>query len=98
MILIVSYGVFLGLLTVYSYALLDPNITFFNNALWTTFRNAMVHFGYYQRDLSGIIYIIGITGLFIFHYLFIKKFKGNNSLKIALLVGGVLFFSYPFLS
>lgn len=98
MILIVAYLILLFLLSIYSYALLDPNLTLFNSQIWTSFRDAMVYLGYYQRQNSTILYISGVILLFVFHYFFIQKSKLINPLKLAFLIGGVLLFSYPFLS
>lgn len=94
------YFVFILFLSVYSYALVDPNITFINHPLWTNFRNFMVEFGYNQRQNSWITYLMIIIFLFIFHYIFVfyyKKLK-LSSFKIALIIGSILLFSYPFLS
>lgn len=87
-------------LSIYSYSLVDPNITFINHPLWTSFRNVMVEFGYNQRQNSWLVYLLIIILLFVFHYLFINNLKkiNLNPFKIALVVGGILLFSYPFLS
>lgn len=83
-------------LTIYSYALVDPNITFINHPLWTHFRNFMVILGYYHRLTSALIFIFLITGLFVLHLLIGQT--QINPLKIACAIGLVTLFSYPFLS
>lgn len=94
------YFLLIIFLTIYSYALVDPNITFLNHPLWTVFRNFMVEFGYNRRADSWLVYLIIILLLFIFHYLFVSRYKklGIDPFKIALIIGGILLFSYPFLS
>ncbi|MEO6508934.1 MAG: hypothetical protein ABIO02_03200 [Patescibacteria group bacterium] len=96
--LIIGYICFLILFSIYSYALMDPNITFLNAHVWEVFRNIMVYLGYYQREISSIIYIVGILGLFAFHYAFLKQKTIITPLKLSLIVGGILITSYPFLS
>lgn len=96
--MITLYLIFLALLTLYSYALIDPNLTLVNSSLWTYFRNQMVYLGYYQRQWSWFIYLGLVIGLFIFSYRLSVKRKNYSSLKIALLTGVTLLFSYPFLS
>ena len=96
--MLIIYSIILFFLSVYSYSLIDPNLTFFQTHWWEIFRAKMVYFGYYQRDLSWFVYLSLIILLFIFHLYFLKKHKGFNPLKIALLISGVLLISYPLLS
>lgn len=100
MLLLILYFLLVFLLTLYSYSLVDPNITFFNHSIWTNFRNIMVDFGYNQRQDSWAVYLLIITLLFVFHYIFVSRYKNIvfNPFKIALIVGSILLFSYPFLS
>lgn len=100
MILFLLYFLLILTLSVYSYSLVDPNITFFNHPIWTNFRNVMVELGYNQRQNSWFIYLSIIILLFIFHYVFVNKYKKLvfPPFKIALVTGVVLLFSYPFLS
>ena len=99
MVLLGLYFLLIIFLTIYSYALVDPNITFFNHSLWTSFRNIMVDFGYNRRQDSWLVYLFLIILLFLFHYLFISRNKKLiiSPLTIALVIGGILLFSYPFL-
>lgn len=91
-----TYYLLVFFLTIYSYALVDPNFTLFNHPFWTDFRNLMVYFGYYQRFWSALVYILFILLLFYFYFYFQKK--NINLLKMAFLVGIITLFSYPFLS
>lgn len=96
--MITLYLIVLAVLTLYSYALIDPNLTLVNSSFWTYFRNQMVYLGYYQRQWSWFIYLGLVIGLFIFSYRLSVRRKNYSSLKIALLTGVTLLFSYPFLS
>ena len=94
----IFYFLLLFILTIYSYALVDPNLTVISSKWWEVFREKMVELGYYRRDISWIVYLIIIILLFVFNYLFIKKYKQFNSVKLAITTGIILLFSYPFLS
>lgn len=96
--MIILYLVFIFALTVYSYALVDPNFTLFNHPLWTNFRNVAVNIGYYQRDLSWLIYLILLIILFGFHFYFIKNYRKINLWRLSLAICFLTIFSYPFLS
>lgn len=85
-------------LSVYSYALMDPNITFVNSPIWAIFREKLVYFGYYQRPLSTAVYILLIGLLFLFHSLLLKKKQNISPVKLSFLIGGILLLAYPFLS
>jgi hypothetical protein len=91
-------GVLLILLSIYSYALIDPNLTLINHPLWVKFRDPLVEFGFSNRHASGKVYVALITGLFLFHYLVMRRFKEFDSIKLSLGIAGILLFSYPFLS
>lgn len=97
MVLII-YLITLFTLSLYSYALVDPNVTFINHPLWNQFRNIVLPLGYFQREQSWYIYLILIVLLFIFHFNVLKHFKKYQPLNIALATGIILLFSYPFLS
>jgi hypothetical protein len=86
------------LFSVYTYALVDPNITLINHPVWTTFRNAMVQFGYYQRPLSTVIYLILVILLFFASYKLFKIYKVIPILKLSAVIGLITLFAYPFLS
>lgn len=94
----IAYTIVLISIALYSYVLVDPNLTLFNHPLWTEFRNRAVIIGYYNRQLSFTMYFILMSLLFIFHYYFVLKIKNIRAIYLAFIIGGVLFFSYPFLS
>ncbi|MFH0979686.1 MAG: glycosyltransferase 87 family protein [Candidatus Roizmanbacteria bacterium] len=100
MLLLALYFLLILVLSIYSYALVDPNITFFNHPLWTNFRNIMVEFGYNRRQDSWLVYLIIVILLFVFNYILVSKCKKLfiNPFRIALIVGILLVFSFPFLS
>ncbi|MBI5127453.1 DUF2029 domain-containing protein [Candidatus Roizmanbacteria bacterium] len=100
MLLMVLYFLLILCFSIYSFALVDPNITFFNHPLWTSFRNIMVEFGYNRRQDSWLVYLSIIILLFLFNYLFVLRYKKLflSPFKISLVIGFILVFSYPFLS
>jgi len=91
------YGIVLFLFSIYSYSLIDLNLTLFQNPNWTLFINNMVHLGYYERFWSTLIYIILVTILFLFNIYFINK-KNVPILKLSIITSVILFFSYNFIS
>lgn len=96
--MIFVYSLLLIGFSLYSYALIDPNLTFFSNDYWVIFRNFFVDLGYNHRDISSYIFISGIILLFLFYYLLLNKFKKINPFKLGLLIGFITLLSYPFLS
>lgn len=92
------FGTLLTLFSLYAYALVDPNLTLISHPLWTDFRNAMVQFGYYQRENSSITYIALVIGLFGFSYFATKKFKQINVVAFAGIAALISIISYPFIS
>lgn len=97
-LVMILYTIVLMALVLYSFFLIDPNITFFNNPLWSRFLEFVLQIGYYQRNLSWQIYVILIGLLTAFHIFFIRKYKQFNAVKIAFLIACLLMVSYPFLS
>ena len=94
----ILYVVILIAVAIYSYALIDPNITLISHPLWVAFRDPMVRLGYHNRGVSILIYCFLIFLLYGFHYLFLNHIKRRRPLTIALVVAGTLLLSYPFLS
>lgn len=94
----ILYAIVLFCTTIYSFALIDPNVTLLNHPLWTTFRDAMVQIGYFQRPTSWLIYFVLMALLFGFHYVFLKSYKQVNVLYLSLIIASMLLLSYPFLS
>ena len=96
--IVALYGLLLFVFGIYSYWLIDPNITFFQSSFWVQFRDWAVYLGYYRRDISWIVYLILLILLFIFHFILLKKFKQHSALRIAGLIVFLGCVSYPFLS
>jgi len=94
----ILYVVVLMSLALYSFCLIDPNITFFNHPVWSRFLEFVLQIGYYQRNLSWQMYVILIGLLTVFHIFFIRRYKEFNPIKIAFMISCILIFSYPFLS
>ncbi len=97
-LVILSYLLTIFALSIYSYALIDPNITFFQHPLWVAFRDPLVQFGYYYREWSWLCYFLLVVLLFIFSYYCIKRYKKINPISVAFIIGVMLLISYPFLS
>lgn len=96
--MIFIYSIFLIFVSIYSYSLIDVNLTLFNNKIWEIFREKIVYLGYYQRNLNSFLYILIVIFLFLFSLYFIKKFNRFNAFKLSLIIGFILLFAYPFLS
>lgn len=92
------YFLLIALLCVYSYVLVDPNITFLQNPLWVQFREIVIQIGYYRRDISWLLYAIFAILLYMFHVYMRSHYAKVPVLKIAGVIGVILVFSYPFLS
>lgn len=98
MLFYILAGIASILISIYSYALIDPNITFFQNSIWVNFRNIMVQFGYYQREYSWWVYLVLVIVLYILFAVAVQRYKKLHPFKLALIIGAVTLFSYPFLS
>lgn len=85
-------------ISIYSYSLMDPNLTLINHPFWTTFRNIMVNFGYHMRGQSAFVYLILLTLIWLLHFIAIKKYTKINVLRLSIGIGALCLFSYPFLS
>jgi len=94
----VFYSALIFLFSIYSYSLVDPNITLLSNDGWTVFRNLMVQLGYYQRQWSVFIFVVFLILLTSFYLFFKKNSTRFNPLKLALIVGLITLIAYPFLS
>ncbi len=92
------FCVFVAVLGVYSYVLIDLNLTLFNDELWLLARNSLVQIGYFQRELSSYIFLVLILAAFFFHLYLTKHFKKYSvkQIVIPLIFLGIL--SYPLLT
>lgn len=95
--MLVVFLIILFSLSIYSYALVDPNFTLFNHSAWEYFRNLMVNLGYHQRGLSTIIFFGLISLLSFFNWYFWRQGR-YCALRLAMLITMITLFSYPFLS
>jgi hypothetical protein len=95
-IIYASYFIIMFLFSIYSYALVDLNLTLVNNKIWDNFRTFIIQIGYFNRGLSTSIFISFILLLYILYFV-TKKLK-VHPIKLALIIGAVSLISYPFLS
>lgn len=91
------YITVLVLFAIYSYALVDPNITFINHPVWTGFREVMVQLGYHNRQLSWYIYLAFVLVLGILHFMLMKS-KDEKPIRLAIITGLILSAGYPLLT
>lgn len=84
-------------MAIYSYALVDLNLTLINHPLWEKFREKIIQLGYFQRNLSTNIYLVIIISLTLIHLL-VKNNKKIDPFKVSIGIGLISLFSYPFLS
>ncbi|CAN5157005.1 hypothetical protein BH09PAT2_BH09PAT2_08860 [soil metagenome] len=96
--MIALYAIILFILTVYSYALIDPNLTLVSNKFWVMFRDPLVYFGYYQRLNSLYVYLVLLFVLYVFHLAFLRLYKKYNPVALSYFICAILLLSYPFLS
>ena len=96
--MLILFALLLFGLFIYSYALIDPNLTLINTSWWVSFRDPLVYFGYHERKLSTILFIIIIALLFFFHWHFVRKYSRYSIWKIVGIICAFLVLSYPFLS
>ncbi len=105
----VGYALLISTLSIYSYALVDPNFTLISHSAWEAFRNWIIPLGYYHRPQSLLLFAILTTCLFAYQYLWLTRpspslpvreagLRGASPWKVALLVSCITLFAYPFLS
>lgn len=92
------YFLLIVCLILYSYVLIDPNITFINHSAWNNFRSILIPIGYYRRDLSFYLYGFLISLLFLSHFYFLKHHKKAFLNRIILIVSILTLVSYPLLT
>ena len=90
------YFITVFLFSIYSYSLIDLNLTLFNHKLWDSFRSFIIQIGYFNRGLSTTIFFAGIIILYVLYFL-VKKTK-SSPIKVAFVIGIVSLVAYPFLS
>ena len=92
-----------GLITIFSYAYVDLNLTLTKNELVLKIVSSLQQIGYFNRPQATIIFALIIFISFIlFVFNLILALKGSISIRFILISTAistlVLFFSYPFLS
>ncbi|MFA5136116.1 MAG: hypothetical protein WC489_01850 [Patescibacteria group bacterium] len=92
------YSIILIFLCLYSYVLIDPNITFVQHPFWVRFREFVIEVGYYRRDISWILYFGILLLLYLFHFYFIKNHQKIRILQLVGIISVIFIFSYPFFS
>ncbi len=90
------YFIVVLIFSIYSYSLVDLNLTLFNNQIWDNFRSFIIQIGYFNKGLSTIIFF-SCLGIFYLLYFLSKKYK-PNPIKLAFVIGLVSLIAYPFLS
>lgn len=90
--ILISYPAFLLLFTVFSYAFIDPNLSYLKNIYFD--------FTFSNRMLTTVFYVSSILVFFIFYSIFIwlgvkKKLNFKNVVVLLGVTIGILFFSYP---
>lgn len=91
------------IISVFSYAYVDLNLTLSTNSLSLAFIGSMQKLGYYQRPLASAVYIFLISlafGLYCINLYLAKKNKisKNYVVKAIIISSLILIFAYPFLS
>lgn len=96
--MVILYVLTLIVLSIYSYVLVDLNLTLVNHSLWDTFRAVVIEVGYYQRPLSWYIYVTLLILLFVMHFFFLQHHERFSPVRIAGITAVILLGAYPFLS
>ena len=89
-IVVVVYIFLIIFLGIYSYALIDPNLTLLSHPYWVMFRDPMVYLGYHMRQESALIYIVLLILLTIVHVALISNSKKIHPLALAVITGLIL--------
>ncbi|QQS44090.1 hypothetical protein IPM65_00590 [Candidatus Roizmanbacteria bacterium] len=97
-IIVVVFFLTIAGLAVYSFALIDPNLTLISHPLWVSFRDPLVHLGYNMRSTSANIYILLLIILFLSHLYFVKHYKKLHPFRLSVGIGLILLLSYPLFS
>lgn len=90
--IVVLYSVFLSLFTIFSYAFIDPNLSYL--------KNIYSNFSFSNRLLTTGFYAISVIIFFTFYGCFIwlatkKKLHLKEIFILMMITVGILFFSYP---
>lgn len=93
------YVIILFLFSIFSYSQIDLNLTLSSNNIYQSFQNNLIQLGYYNRNLSAIIYIFFLSSLLIIYILFLRMVSRNKVstkliLRLIILTGIITFISY----
>ncbi len=85
---------------IYSYTQIDLNLTISSNSIYQLFQKKMIYIGYFDRQLSGSIFLILLCSLFSYYFfmifLSIRHFISFKQLiLLVFLITCILFFAYP---
>lgn len=95
---LIIYIILLFILLVYSYSQIDLNLTLSSNNLYQEIQSQLINLGYYNRFLSGIIFTLLISFLFLVYSLFLgisDRLPTKTVRNVVLLSVLILIFSYP---
>src|SRR3989344_1212854 len=99
-ILVVSYFLAVLLLFLYSFTQVDLNLTLSRVSIWQDIQKWFMYIGYYKRPLSTAIFVSILVALYTQYALFLrlstsKLLSTKLLMRIIILTGVVLLFSYP---
>ncbi|HEX8965082.1 MAG TPA: hypothetical protein VF820_01455 [Patescibacteria group bacterium] len=94
-----GYIVTIILLFLYSYTQVDLGLTLSRVSIWQTIQRSFQYIGYFNRPLSGSLYLFILVLLFIFYGIFLYlsaqfKIKRRTVWEIICVTGFILLFSY----
>lgn len=98
--ILLGFGFLFGVvsMSLWSWVLIDLNLTLFSHPFWALLRTFFIQIGYFDRPLSTNWFVISILWLTLFSFLMIKYYKGQV-MPIVLGVGVIAgLLSYPALS
>jgi uncharacterized membrane protein YsdA (DUF1294 family) len=100
--LFVLFVILFVIFAVYSYALLDPNLTLTSFTPFLNMQKKMRWFGWFNKPQSTIIFILLSVSLYMLYWLIVKKFSSHKSkinqknlILFTILIGLILVFAYP---
>lgn len=99
-LLLIGYCLFLVSLMIYSYTQVDLNLTLSSWFPYQAIQKPLLQLGYFNRFLSGGIFLVLLVSFFIFYFLFIwlvknKKIDEKQICFLIILQLIILLFSYP---
>ncbi len=85
---------------VYSYTQIDLNLTISSNSVYQLFQKQMINIGYFNRNLSGSIFITLLCILFLYYFVMIflssrLLISFKQLISLVFFISFILIFSYP---